>query len=369
MENRLPPGGEWKTIKGAKVYIKDGKVLAGAKGKLTEKPTKMIKLGKMSVKELHPLVTYDFGDIPEDKQKAIKKAFKDVAEMVNFPYADREMKFIGSHHTPKKDALFQDAGMDTEIILAYYHGNKATQTSLIAFVDENLDEESDNVYSSNDVSKVLYHEYAHYLQDAIWYAEAKVKNAQASLRGDKKELDFMNQVNEIRNQTIRKYGEDQGSGSYGFDGYTARQVLSPYGFTNTSEFFAEAFSEYVHHKLNNTEPRAVAKVVGLLFEKSMDNLKTKMFDIQKTELHKRVADWAERAVFSGEFTKTDEIKEFFSKRGFHDRPSIDILYRASTEKEEQLYRDPLNVYFSMDEIGEIIDLVGERFKKQLKKKR
>lgn len=30
----LPPGGEWKTVRGARVYIKDGKVLAGAGGKL-----------------------------------------------------------------------------------------------------------------------------------------------------------------------------------------------------------------------------------------------------------------------------------------------------------------------------------------------
>lgn len=33
----LPPGGEWKTIRGAKVYLKDGKAIAGAGGKLSKK--------------------------------------------------------------------------------------------------------------------------------------------------------------------------------------------------------------------------------------------------------------------------------------------------------------------------------------------
>ena len=35
----LPPGGDWKTIRGAKVLIKDGEVVAGAEGKLSGKKT------------------------------------------------------------------------------------------------------------------------------------------------------------------------------------------------------------------------------------------------------------------------------------------------------------------------------------------
>lgn len=50
-KTKLPEGGEWKTVRGSKVYIKNGKILAGAAGKLTEKNKDIRKKAGASVKK------------------------------------------------------------------------------------------------------------------------------------------------------------------------------------------------------------------------------------------------------------------------------------------------------------------------------
>lgn len=141
---------------------------------------------------------------------------------------------------------------------AYYRPNevKDNQEGLIAFNENKFDDADLQHYvdikwhpeGCGTKKATMDHEFGH----AIWYKLGLNKVGQPHVNGN----DYMGR------SPLQQYIAKELSSTK----ESIKNNLSEYGATNSSEFFAEAYSEYV----NNPNPRPIAKKVGELLDQEIE---------------------------------------------------------------------------------------------------
>ena len=239
----LPEGGVWRTIRGAKVYIKDGKVIAGPDN-LKGEPLDLDKQVDEAVKAIgFKDASIELGNkLTDDQKKQIKEGFVESYNDYNFIHKDT---FVGigvlSEDGHGKETLEeQDAygllNMQKTIkTTAAFTISDRFKTSItfndLKPISETDKKDDTKFFTVGETAKdTMIHEFGHLMMK---YFE------------DQDDMAWFHTIAKEIKDELREVLNNEGSEAMG---EKAKELVSLYATQNESELFAELFTDYQKNK-------------------------------------------------------------------------------------------------------------------------
>lgn len=236
-------GGQWRTVGGRRIFIKDGQDLAAA----------MRESGKFSNKNIRNL---------EYKHNPNIKTSENFDDMIDAKVSEEVMKYTNDLYNeysdilPERTIVWKTMARGKVLANANYNLNPALAKdydSLVKTIKFNQDD-GYLVNTDNPIKQIVAHEVGHNIQ-MEFYRKVTTDNIKTQKGADKWTKNFMKKV-------VNKYEKENTN-------ILISDAVSKYGAENYFELFSESFAEYT----SSSKPRPFARTFGIMFEEERKKLK------------------------------------------------------------------------------------------------